>query len=238
MMPSPIAKTGLPPAGQPQRSAAEDAVLDALVAQGEAVVARIGGSVAQFRSRLRFIDPGRQYIIVEPCADSAANAALLALPRALFHAEWGEWHIEFAAGGPERTVHAGAPVIRLRFPEAISSRRRRASERAPVPPQPPLRCVASVDDTIYFEATICDISLGGVGILQFGPDSALQAGTVIRNCRIEGRGRDLVSVDLEVRYTGPATLADGSPAQRAGCRFLSPSPALADLIREFFGKDF
>lgn len=238
MVPPPISKTGLPPAGQQQRSEAEDAVLDALVAQGETVVAQIGGSVAQFRSRLRFVDPGRQYIIIEPSADPAADAALLASPRVLFHAEWGEWRIEFATTGPERTAHAGTTAIRLRFPDAISSRRRRASERAPVPPQPPLRCVASVDGVIYFEASVCDISLGGVGILQYGPDIALEAGTVFRDCRIESPGRDPLSVDLEVRYTGRVALADGSRAQRAGCRFLNPSPALSYLISEYFGRKY
>lgn len=226
------------PVAKMQRSEAESAVLEALAAQGGTVVAQIGGSAPLLRFKLRFVDPGRQYIIVEPSTDLAADAALLTAPRVLFHAEWGEWRIEFAAACPERTVHAGSAAIRLRFPDAMSSHRRRASERAPVPLQPPLRCVACVDDVIFFEATICDISQGGVGILQFGLDIAPEAGTVIRSCRIEGAGRNPVSVDLEVRYTGPVTLADGSRAQRAGCRFLNPTPVLTGLISEFFGTKF
>lgn len=213
----------------------EIAVLEALAVQGETVVAQLGGGVPVFRSRLRFVDPGRQYIVVEPSSDAAANAALLARPRTIFFAEVSEWHIEFAAAGPELSTHDNAAAIRLQFPESISSRRRRMFERAPVPPQSPLRCVASVDDVIYFEANIFDISRDGIGLLQYDPDIKLEAGTVFRGCQIERPGGDPVTVDLEVRYTGPAMLADGSPAQRAGCRFLNLSPASIDLIGQFFG---
>jgi len=233
-MTSPDSNAGLPLAGTiPRRSGverAEIAVLEALAVQGEAVLAQLDGGAPIFRSRLRFVDPDQQYIVVEPSTDAAANAALLALARAVFLAEVGEWRIEFAAADPEQTVLGGTAAIRLRFPEVISSRRRRAFERARVPPEPPLRCVASAEGVTYFEASIVDISRGGIGILQAGPNIALQAGMMLKSCRIECPDREPVILDLEVRHAGPAALADGRPAQRAGCRFLNLSPASAELI--------
>lgn len=228
-------KAGSPTAGQMLRADAEIAVIEALAAQGESVVALLDGELV-FRSRLRFVDPGRQFIVVEPSADAAANAALLAQPRAIFLAEWGEWRIELAVTDPRQTVHEGAAAIRLRFPEAISSHRRRTLERIPVSPELAVQCVAGGASVISFEGTIFDISQGGVGVLQYDPKVMLEPGMVLEGCRIERPGGVPAIVDLEVRYTRPVILADGSRAQRAGCRFLNLSPASIELIGEFFGK--
>lgn len=231
-MPSFDPKTPLPaasPTPRPDIELAEIAVLEALAAEGQTIVAEPGGGELMFRSRLRFVDPGRQYIVVEQSTSAVANAALLARPSTLFCAEVNEWRIEFSAADPEQIVHEGAPAIRLRFPEFIASHRRREYERAPVPPQLSLRCVAYLEDVMYFEASIIDISRGGIGILQYSPDTELVAGMIFRGCQIERPGKDPLMVDLEVRYTGPAAFADGRPAQRAGCRFLNVSRAAIDL---------
>lgn len=226
-----------PTAGRMLRSDAEIAVLEALVAQGENVVAVLDRKLV-FRSRLRFVDPARQFIIVESSADAAANAALLARPQVVFLAEWGEWRIELAVTQPQQAVHEGAAAIRLRFPEVISSRRRRTLERVPVSPELAVRCVAGPGgaSAISFEGTIFDISHGGIGVLQYDPKVTLEPGMVLEGCRIERPGKAPAIVDLEVRYTRPAILADGSQARRAGCKFLNLSPSSIELIMEFFGN--
>lgn len=218
---------------------AEMEVLRALVGQREVVVAHLEGGAQMFYSRLRFVDPDRQYIVVELSTDAAANAALLALRHVLFVADVDEGRVEFTAADPAPIEQGGAAAIRLRFPEIITSRRRRAFERASVRPEAPLRCVAVAEGVDYFEASIFDISLGGVGILQAGPNIPLEAGMVLKGCRIECPGRDPILVELEVRHAGPAALADGRPAQRAGCRFLNLPPAsteVVELIAELLGK--
>ena len=235
-------KPGSNPAGKMPLSdvqLAEIAVLHGLAVEGGSVVAHLEGGALKFLSRLHFIDPERRYMVVASSEDAAANAALLAVTRVHFRAEVGEWCIEFTAADPEPIVHGGAAAIRLRYPETIASRRRRAFERASVPAEPPLRCIASAEGVLYFEANIFDISLGGIGILQAGPNIALEAGMVLKGCRIECLGREPLRVDLEVRHAGPAALAGGGPAQRAGCRFLNLSPASMDqieLIAKIIGK--
>jgi len=227
---------GAPIAGQtlrPKAEIAEIAVLEALAVEGEPIVAQIGSDELMFRSRLRFVDPDRQYIVVEPSADAASNAALLAQARAIFVAEVEEWRIEFIAAAPQQTVHGGTTAIRLLFPESISSRRRRMHDRAPVPIQSPVRCVTYTEGVASFEGSILDISQGGVGMMQYDPDIPLEPGMVLKNCCIERPGRDTVTVDLEVRFTESVTLANGGRAQRAGCRFVNRSPASMALIGEF-----
>jgi c-di-GMP-binding flagellar brake protein YcgR len=230
---------GAPIAGQMLRSEteiAEIAVLEALAVEGETIVVQLGSDELMFRSRLRFVDPNRQYIVVEPSADVAGNAALLAQSRAIFVAELDEWRIEFIASAPQQTVHSGTNAIQLRFPESISSRRRRMHDRAPVPIQSPVRCAIYTEGIASFEGSIFDISQGGVGMMQYDPNIPLEPGMVLKNCCIERAGRDTVTVDLEVRFTASVTLPNGGQAQRAGCRFVNRSPASMALIGEFVNK--
>ncbi|MDP1952761.1 MAG: flagellar brake protein [Betaproteobacteria bacterium] len=200
-------------------------VLNSLVMRGEPIVSDLGGGKLLFRSRLRFIDPARGYIIIELSADEAANKALLARARATFHAEPGGWRVEFAAGDPQPTsAHEGAPGIRLRFPELVAGHRRRENERAEAPPQKELRCVVDEAGVMPFDGTMANVSKGGIGFLQYDPAISLEPGTVLKGCRIESPSGESIVVDMEVRYSQLETLADGRQVQSSGCRFVNLSP--------------
>lgn len=217
-------------------SDADVAVLEALAEEAVPIVAHIGKTEFTFRSRVRFVDPSRQFIVLDLSAAAPCNAALLAQSRVTFISELDEWRIEFVAMAPERGDHDGNAVIRMRFPESIYSRRRRMQERAPVALQSAIRCVTYDAGVATFEGTIFDISQGGVGVLQYGSESPLNPGTVIKNCCIERPGKETITVNLEVRFTEFVTLPDGERAQRAGCRFVNWSPAAMALIAEIVEK--
>lgn len=211
-------------------------VLNSLVMRGEPIVSDLGGGKLLFRSRLRFIDPTQTYIIIERSADEAANRALLARPRATFHAEPGGWRIEFAAADPKPTsASEGAPGIRLRFPEIVAGHRRREDERSSASAQQALRCVVDEAGIMPFDATMTNVSKGGIGFLQYDPTISLEPGTVLKGCRIEGAGGQSVVVDMEVRYSQMVNLADGTQVQSSGCRFLDLSEKETARIEELFG---
>ena len=226
----------LPPASHKSPPDAEIAVLEALVAEGEMLVAKTGQGAPVFRSRLRFVDPGREFVLVELSADAFANAALLALPRVNLLVEWGEWRIELAADDPKPVSHDGVEAIRLGFPEEVSINRRRILPRASVPQRSMLRCAGYDGRGIYFEATITDIGQGGIGMLRELSTIPLEPGTHLHGYRIEGPGREPVIADLEVRHTAITTLADGRSALRVGCRFVNLTPEIIFLVAESFGK--
>ena len=211
-------------------------VLNSLVMRGEPIISDLGGGKLLFRSRLRFVDPARAYIIIELGPDEAANKALLARPRATFHAEPGGWRVEFAAADPKPTsAHEGAAGIKLRFPEIVAGHRRRENERAEVPPQQALRCVVDEAGVMPFDGSMANVSKGGIGFLQYDPEISLEPGTVLKGCRIEGPGGDSIVVDMEVRYSTLITLADGRQVQSSGCRFMDLSPEETARIEELFG---
>ncbi len=211
-------------------------VLNSLVMRSEPLVCDLDGGKLQFRSRLRFVDPAQAYLIIELSPDAAANRALLARPRATFHAEPGGWRVEFAAADPTPTgSHEGAPGIRLRFPEIIAGHRRRENERAEAPPQQELRCVVDEGGVMSFDGTMANVSRGGIGFLQYDPTISLEPGTVLRGCRIDSPDGSSIAVDMEVRYSQLTTLQDGRQVRSSGCRFVHLSAEETARIEALFG---
>ena len=222
--------------GQMLRTPEEIArVLNSLVMRGEPIISDLGGGKRLFRSRLRFVDPARSYVIVELCPDDLANKALLARPRATFHAEPGGWRVEFAAADPKATSpHEGAPGIKLRFPEIVAGHRRRADERADAPPRKELRCVIDEAGIMPFDGTMANVSKGGIGFLQYDPKISLEPGTVLKGCRIYSADGDSIVVDMEVRYSQLIDFPDGKQVESSGCCFLNLSPEEIARIEKMF----
>ncbi|MBI2961599.1 MAG: flagellar brake protein [Betaproteobacteria bacterium] len=206
-------------------------ILTSLHAKAELIAASLGDKL--FRSQLLFIDPDRHYIVVAGPDDAAAKAAVLARSRLDFVAQFGGWHIEFAAGDPQTTTLAGKPAIRLSFPQAVIRHQRRAGERTQVPAGEPLRCIADAQGFAPFEGKIVDIARGGIGLLVYPSDITLEPGTVLKGCRVQRPDKEPIEVDLEVRYSTPLVLADGTHAHRSGCVFLNPTREVMELIESF-----
>lgn len=211
-------------------------VLSMLLARGQAVSSDLAGGKIVFESRLLFVDPARAYILLETSADESALAALLARPRVSFHASPDSWHIEFAASGPLRTEHEGRPAIRMDFPEILVTQQRRAYERVTLQPQIPLHFVADAGGPLSFDGAMIDISIDGLGIVQYAPGITLEPGTVLKGCRIDLPGQPLATVDMEVRYTRQATLPDARRVLRSGCRFMKPTPQFRAALEAFFKR--
>jgi len=211
-------------------------VLNSLVTRSEPIVCNLRGGELVFRSRLRFVDPANAYLVIDRSPDEAANRALLARPRATFHAEPGGWHVEFAAADPKPVgAREGAPGIRLRFPEIVAGHRRRENDRVEARTPCELRCVADEAGVMSFDGTIANVSRGGIGFLQYDREISLEPGTVLRGCRIDSPTGESIVVDMEVRYSQFVTLADGRQVQSSGCRFLHLSAEEAARIEALFG---
>lgn len=211
-------------------------VLSMLLERGQAVNSDLAGGKIVFESRLLYIDPARAYVMVETGANEPALAALLERPRASFHASPDGWHIEFAAAGAQRAEHEGRPSVRLRFPEILVTQQRRAQERVSLRPQVPLHFVADAGGPISFDGAMIDVSIDGLGIVQYAPGITLEPGTVLKGCRIDLPGQPLATVDMEVRYTRQATLPDARRVLRSGCRFVKPTPQFRAALEAFFKR--
>lgn len=205
-------------------------ILNVLAARESSVRAHLQDGKLLFMSRLRFVDPGGRYIIVEPSGNEAANDALLTRPRCALFASLSGWHVEFIAAEPRETVHGGTRAIRFKFPEVLVDLQRRAHDRAAVSPQIPLRCVADAGGVLSFKGGLVDICASGIGFLIYDPGITLEPGTLLKGCQIEPEDMLPMILDLEVRYSELVTLADGTCVNRSGCRVIDPPEALKHFV--------
>jgi c-di-GMP-binding flagellar brake protein YcgR len=210
-------------------------VLSALMARREPLAALLAGG-ADSRWKLRFLDPMRQYIVVETLSGGSAIPALLERQQVTFVAEFGGMYIEFPASDPVLVTEDGARAIRMGFPKVTVSRQQRAHPRAPVPSHVPLHCAIPAGAGVALEGQIMDMSEGGLGLLVRGAYLVPAPGTLIRGWQIERQGKRSLNVDLEVRHCRPLALADGASAQRWGCQFVNPPGEVKELMRLLAGE--
>jgi len=219
------------------RSATEiGRVLDILAARREPILSHVARGELQFVSRLRKVDPAREYIELEMSSDTEATAALLSRLRAIFHATIAGRYFEFAAPNPRKTMSDGVAVIRLGFPDVLVSHSRRGSTRARL--SPTLRCVADSTGDMPFDAEVIDIGSGGLALF-YPADISLEPGTPLQGCQVEVPGKRTYTIDLEVRYSQHAMLNDdGKRMQRSGCRFVqATAPDVQELVSLYVQKN-
>jgi len=145
--------------------------------------------------------------------------------------------VEFAAADPQKILHGGMPAIRFKFPEVLVDRQRREYDRASVSPQIPLQCLAEAGGVLSFKGALVDISVGGIGFLVYDPSITLEPGTVLKGCRIEPDDPSPLILDLEVRYSELVSLADGTRAERSGCRVVSRPETLKQFVEGLSAGD-
>lgn len=200
-------------------------------AEGDLVAANVASGEVLFMSRLLHVDPTQGFMLVGCSEQKPANSALLAERVVTFRCNHRGVHYEFSTGSGHETQHAGVPAIQLALPVALVALQRRAHPRTPVPPQVPLRCEISLG-AISFDATVVDISAGGIGSVVYDLALRIDAGTRMR-ATIRHPQRQPIVADLEVRNVTRVLLPEGRPAQRAGCRILAADGDLEALIRLF-----
>ena len=200
--------------------------LRALLARREPLWVLLGDGESWPEWRLRFVDPARQYIVVESTLDGSKNASLLERERVTFFAEFSGMHVEFTAERSRQQDKTSA--VRLGFPAVTVNHRQRAHRRTQVASLP-LGCVILLGEAALLDGQIMDITEGGVGLFLRAVNIIPAPGTIIRSCRIE-HPEKIAVVDFEVRHCKSVVFADGGDGYRWGCQFLNPSDEVQELI--------
>lgn len=207
-------------------------ILQFLASDDCSVSAEIGGGKL-FVSHILSVDTAAGHFVIAYCANKSANSVLFSLPSLEFTANHQGAHLVFQVSNPKDTQFDGQPAIQFTFPQSVILCHRRKQTRIAIPADVSLRCIADEGGVISFEARITDISLGGMGGLLYSTDIMLEAGTVLKGCRIIIPGSKAIIADLEVRYTKTITLPDGMLINRAGVRFVQRPKEIEALINMF-----
>jgi len=186
-----------------------------------------------FMSRLVYVDPGQQEVVVAPSDHRPANAALLASPSVTLKCNHRGAQFAFSCPRPHPSRHLGNPVISMGTPKIVlAAQPRHDWPRAKVPGEPDVRCELRMG-LVTFPARLVDVGLDGKAFIVSDPALPVCDGTRLNGARVRSGDGEAMVVDLEIDKVVQAKLPDGNPASRIGCRILAEREQLEKMIRLF-----
>lgn len=139
--------------------------------------------------------------------------------------------VQFSVPALQRVAFAGACVLRAPLPRELLRLQRRAYYRLATSLANPIKCRIDTGQGLV-EATVVDLSVGGVGILAYPPMAPLEVGRTYPNCHLSLPGLEAFTLSLTVRCLFEITLRNGRRSHRAGCQFTDLPPGMeAELQR-------
>lgn len=207
-------------------------ILQELLENRISIVAEIGTSWT-FVSHILLVDSHEDHFVASYCANKLLNSKALELPALTFTASCQDAHLVFEVTSPVETQFDGQPALQYALPKTLTCHHRREYPRVRIPAEISLRCIADAAGFIPFESHIVDISEDGLGILIYDRDIKLEPETVLKGCRIIIPSGKAIVVDVIVRHVARIHLQDGTPASRAGLRFIQKSDEIAELVNLF-----
>jgi c-di-GMP-binding flagellar brake protein YcgR len=210
-------------------------LMEMLATKRSSLFIEFGGKAVE--SRMLHVDPVDGYFECAYGANKRLNSKMFSAPSLKITSHLDETDLVFEVSNPTETEFDDQPAIRFALPSVLIRYQGRKAPRFSIDGEASLRCITDTEGILPFEAHIIDISQDGLGGIVFDREVRLEAGTVLRRCRIiipDGRA---VVADLSVRYMTAITLPDGALAFRAGFRFIQTPSEIPELIN-FFNLDF
>ena len=131
-------------------------------------------------------------------------------------------------------THDGYPALFLPFPKSIHRLQRREYFRLATPIENPLRCmIPDAQKETFHEATIMDISGGGVGLASSEEDKLLIPGKIYPDCRIRLPDIGELRCSIEVRNVVTILTLNGKSIRRAGCAFKNLENSAMVLLQRY-----
>ena len=141
--------------------------------------------------------------------------------------------VRFEVTGLVRRALRGAPVLEARLPERLVRLQRRDNYRAVTPMSARPTCRIPWAEGRVIEATIFDISGGGVAVIGYPADVDIPSGTEIPECRIALPGLEVVAVTLQIRHSHEMAIAGGKRLRRSGCVFVDTPETTLRIVQRY-----
>lgn len=185
-----------------------------------------------FESRILRVDPDLSHFIVAYVEDDSINSLLYKQSAIKFNANSQGDRISFFTHSPLDAFFDGKPAVYFPLPPSVL-RYHRNHERIDVPAEAGLKCIVIDGKENPLEMKVVDISEGGIGCLIHTETEPFVHGAVLKHCKIVEQGGRQLRVVLNVQYSMPAMLPNGSYVQRAGMRFMEPPDDIRRLVKLF-----
>lgn len=181
-------------------------------------------------------NPKDEKLYLDCGTDENANQRLLCAEKRVAVSTHNQVPVRFGIGHLCMVERQGYPAFMARQPETLIRVQRREFFRVATPVANPLVCRFSAADGSSFEATVVDISLGGMALLEHPeiPAETLAIGQQIPSCRIELPDQGLIETGFEVRNVH--SNHNRSKKLGVGCRFLRLDARMTARLQRYIHK--
>lgn len=200
---------------------------------GEMVSLYFDGGAQFVLTTIVEVDPTTDRLILDTGKDPVANRKLLASPRAFFEGKQDKVRVRFRLDGLSATTQRDRPALAVPLPKSLFKFQRREYYRVALPIARPVLCTIPYDDHRSIEATVLDLSVGGVKLGHYPDETPLKVGMVFTGCALALPDTPPMRVTLEVRNNVSVPMRNGVTARRAGCKFTELPRGAESAIQKF-----
>lgn len=161
------------------------------------------------------------------------NEVLLRSRDITFAALHGGAKIQYTVPAALEVFDRGVPTFKTQIPSVLWRLQRRRSQRYRLPPDAPSRIVLNLEGVGHINAELADISVHGIGVLQYPPDLALEPGLEMRQCTISLPTGEILAVDVRIQHSELVENPQGEIVRRSGCKFIGMPKNVQKLIEQF-----
>ena len=206
-------------------------LLRAVSAHREIVTVQFGGGQDFVVSAVLGVNPDFEEVVLDYGADEPAMQRLLRSPRLRVSSQLDHVRLSFTAGAAEAVSFEGGKAFRVRLPDSLLRFQRRDAYRLKIPLGRPLLChVPAPGGGAPLAVKVRDISVAGIGLVDYPPSLVVGMGTVLAGCRINLPDLGSLTVDIEVMH------ATQGESRRCGCRFKDIPLPMANLIQRYITR--
>ena len=176
-------------------------------------------------------------VILDVGSNAEMNKRVLQTDRLTCNSTQGKVKIQFVLNGVDPTKYEGRNSFLGDVPQTLVRLQRRDFYRLTTPMASPLKCSIPIQDadgsTRFIDATIVDISGGGLAIILPPEEHEFDTDMLLTNCRIDLPNIGKLTVNMRVRSTYDVTLASGKILKRSGCQFIKLPDAMGSMIQRY-----
>ena len=191
------------------------------------------------RTSILGIDAERGRMVVECGADEQFNRQALRAEKLIFITSQAQVNVQFVCHGIQETRFEGRRAFSVDIPESLLRMQRRDYYRIATPAINPLKCIgllAAGHNPGTAEATLLDISCGGMAVVDDHRKIALEPMATYENCRIAMPGIGTLEAIVRVKSAFEVTLKNGVACKRAGCEFVAMPEKMLVMAQRYIFK--
>lgn len=182
------------------------------------------------------VDGDTGSVILDFGANELLNQRALASDKIILVTTQDRVKVQFVADGMEQVEYFGRPAFKADIPSELLKLQRREYYRLSTPMINPIKCAMTKPGGGKIEATIADISLGGIAIANYQSLITFEIGDKFAACHIVLPEVGTVTTGIEIRNEHEVTMQNGVKVQRAGCLFIDLPASQQTMIQRYIIK--